>query len=49
MHRIAPRLMENALAAILMGEFFSDGLSTAAACYRLTVMERRSEHARSDA
>ena len=49
MHRIAPRLMENALAAILMGEFFRDRLSTAAACYRLTVMERRSDHARSDA
>jgi hypothetical protein len=38
--RLAPQLMENALAAILMGECFRDGPSTAPGCYRVTVVER---------
>ena len=32
--------MENALAAIVMGECFRDGASTAPGCYRITVVER---------
>ena len=32
--------MENALGAILMGECFRDGASTAPGCYRITVVER---------
>jgi hypothetical protein len=49
MHRLAPHLIENALAAILLGEWFRDGLSKAPGCYRITVVERRSERAGSDA
>jgi SAM-dependent methyltransferase len=45
MHRLAPHLMENALAAILMGECFRGGLWTTPGCYRITVVERRSERA----
>ena len=40
MQRLAPQLMENALATILMGECFRDGPSTAPGCYRITVVER---------
>jgi arsenite methyltransferase len=44
LHRFAPHLMENALAAILMGECFRDGRGSAApGCYRITVLERRAE------
>jgi arsenite methyltransferase len=42
MRRLAPHLMENALAAILLGECFRDGPSAAPGCYRHTVVERRS-------
>ena len=38
--RLAPQLMENALAAIVMGECFRDGPSMAPGCYRITVVER---------
>lgn len=48
MHRLAPHLMENALAAILLGECFRNGLWPAPGCYRITVFERWSEHAGSD-
>jgi arsenite methyltransferase len=43
LRRLAPRLMENALAVILMGECFRNGIWKAPGCYRLTVLERRSE------
>jgi SAM-dependent methyltransferase len=44
MHRIAPHAMENALAAILMGECFRDGISpTAPGCYRLAVLDRETD------
>jgi arsenite methyltransferase len=49
MHRLAPHLMENALGAILLGECFRDGLRTVPLCYRITVVERRSERAGSGA
>ena len=39
-NRLAPQLMENALAAIVMGECFRDGPSMAPGCYRITVVER---------
>jgi SAM-dependent methyltransferase len=42
MRRLTPRLVENALAAILMGECFRGGPCTAPGCYRITVMDRRS-------
>jgi ubiquinone/menaquinone biosynthesis C-methylase UbiE len=50
MHRLAPHAMENALAAILMGECFrnGDGPWTAPGCYRIAVLERRCEHAGSE-
>jgi arsenite methyltransferase len=48
MHRLAPHLIENALAAILLGEWFRDGLSKAPGCYRITVVGRPSERAGSD-
>jgi SAM-dependent methyltransferase len=40
LHRVAPHLMENALAAIVMAESFRDG-RTVPACYRIAVVERR--------
>jgi SAM-dependent methyltransferase len=48
MHRLAPHLMENALAAILMGECFREELSTAPGCYRITVVKRPSGNAGGD-
>lgn len=41
MRRLAPHLMGNALAAILMGECLDEALSVAPACYRITVVKRR--------
>jgi hypothetical protein len=32
--------VDNALAAIVMGECFRNGASTAPGCYRITVVER---------
>lgn len=48
MRRLAPQLMENALAAILLGECFDGGPSPAPGCYRITVVERRPEPALSE-
>jgi len=42
--RLAPRLMENALAVILMGECFRDGMWAAPGCYRMAVLERAAVH-----
>jgi len=42
LRRLAPHLTENALAAVLLGECFRNGPSTAPGCYRHTVVERRS-------
>lgn len=39
-HRFAPRLVENALAALLMGECFRGGAETAPGCYRIAVLDR---------
>jgi SAM-dependent methyltransferase len=45
LHRLAPRLMENALGAILIGEWFHDGTPTLPVCYRIAVVERLPDHA----
>ena len=43
MHRVAPHLMGNALATMLMGECLHESLPVAPACYRITVVDRRQE------
>jgi arsenite methyltransferase len=48
MHRLAPHLIGNALAAILLGECFREGLATAPGCYRVAVVERAPERGGSD-
>lgn len=40
LHRVAPHLMENALAAIALCECFRSGVRTAPVCYQIAVVER---------
>jgi SAM-dependent methyltransferase len=42
-HRLAPWMVENALAALVMGECFRSGPQTAPGCYRIAVLDRPSE------